>query len=130
MIDVNPTREIDLAEYGGEGMLTMGLPSFRRFTAAKNEISRMSTLTAGKETKMGGISQGDIQIISVMMYVRTAPFTPTVDGWLAYCDRLEQKDPSASYRLFDRMEATMKELESSQASPFSRSRGAETGISE
>lgn len=124
------TFTIDLAEYGGEGMLEMGKPGFRRTTEIKNEMSRRMRITKQEDgTSMDGLLQGDLEVLSVLLYVRSAPFTCTIDGFMRYTDRIESKDPSYGTALFARMQEVMRELEG-RPSPSADSREAETASSE
>lgn len=124
------TYQIDLAEFGGEGMLEMGRPSFRRTTEIKNEMSRRMRITKQDDgAAMDGLLQGDLEVLSVLLYVRTAPFTCTIDGFMRYTDRIEAKDPSYGAALFARMQEAMRELES-RPSPSADSPEAETASSE
>lgn len=131
-MEPNKVYEIELSDYGMEGRIIMGKPSYRKFTDMKNEVSRRVELRKkeeGGDVKLVGVLQGDIDIIAVLTYVRSAPFRCTVDGWLAYCDRLEAIDYSYSYDLFDRMKAIAEEVEA-EHSPFAESQEAETSSSE
>lgn len=129
-MDVKTIVDIDLAEYGGEGIMQMGMPSFRKMNEIRNETSKYIRLMKAKDSAyMEGLQQGDLEILSVLMYVRKAPFTCTIDGWLRFCDRLEENDITASHRLFARMQEVMREFEALD-SPFAPSQEAVNATSE
>lgn len=129
-MDVKTIVSIDLAEYGADGIMEMGMPSFRKMNEIRNETSKYIRLMKAKDSAyMEGLQQGDLEILSVLMYVRKAPFTCSIDGWLRFCDKLEQEDITASHRLFSRMQEVMREFEALD-SPFVRSQGAESASSE
>lgn len=129
-MDVTTIVNIDLAEYGGEGTLEMGMPTLRRLTEIKNETSRRVRLMKAEDsTYMDGLQQGDLEILSVLMYVRRAPFKTTISGFLAYTDTLDEVRVSNGQRLLRRMQEVMREFEALE-SPFADSQGAETASSE
>lgn len=129
-MDVRTVISIDLAEYGGDGIMEMGMPSFRKMNEIRNETSKYIRLMKAKDSAyMEGLQQGDLEILSVLMYVRKAPFTCSIEGWLRFCDRLEENDITASHRLFSRMQEVMREFEALD-SPFAPSQAAESASSE
>lgn len=130
-MQLDETVTIDLAGYGGEGMLIMGRPSFRRTTEIKNEMSgriRVMRRETG-DAVMDGLLQGDLELLSVLLYVRRAPFTATLEGFQRYTDAIEANDPTGGVRLFERMQEAMRGFESGQ-SPSADSPEAETVSSE
>lgn len=129
-MDVRTIVEIDLEEYGAEGKIEMGMPSFRRLTEMKNEASRCVRVKGrGDDAYIDGLLQGDQEVISVLIYVKSAPFRCDVDGWFRFCDKIEKDDPSASHRLFMRMQGIMRQFEEVE-SPFAGSQAQETVSSE
>lgn len=129
-MDMKSIVTIDLEEYGAEGTIEMGIPSFRRLTEMRNEASRYVRIQKkGDEAYVDGLLQGDQELLSVLMYVKKAPFRCNIEGWFRFCDKIEEEDPSASHRLFMRMQSIMMEFEKVE-SPFVDSREAETGNSE
>lgn len=128
-MDLKTVFTIDLAEFGGDGLMEMGNPSFRRMNEIKNEATRRARIDPNTNT-MDRVPQGDLEILSVLMYVRKAPFTCTIEGWLRYCDILEEKDPLASYALFERMKDVMNQFEELKRSPFVPSQAQETPSSD
>ena len=122
--------DIDLAEFGGEGTMRMGMPSLRRLTEIKNETSRYVRLMKAEDnTYMDGLQQGDLEILSVLMYVREAPFKATIEGFLGYTDKLDAVCVGNGQRLMRKMQEVMREFEAI-SSPFANSQEAETASSE
>lgn len=129
-MDMKTIVTIDLEEYGAEGTIEMGMPSFRKLTEMRNEASRYVRIQKkGDEAYVDGLLQGDQELLSVLMYVKKAPFRCNIEGWFKFCDKIEAEDPSASYRLFRKMQSVMMEFEKVE-SPFVDSPEAGTESSE
>lgn len=115
--------DIDLAKYGGEGVITIGPQSLRKQCMLKNETSkRMYSISYNAETQENTmvpqeVNAGDIEIMQVLSYVRKAPFVPMLDSFLAFCDALEEKTPGSSMDLYEEMTAAVEEV-SKKPSPL------------
>ena len=123
------TLKIDLEEYGmPEKTIEMGLPSFRRKVEYRNEIGRMIRLSSGGTAD--NIPIGDMAILKVLKYVNEAHFKTTLDGFMSFCDRLDQREVGTADRLFEAMQEAANSLEKGENSPFVPSPEAVTDSSE
>lgn len=107
--------DIDLAKYGGEGIVTIGPQSLRSQRILKNETTkRMFSISAGDGQQPTMVAKdvdaGDIEILQVLSYVRKAPFQPMVDSFMDYCDTLEEKTPGVSVELYEAMRSAVEEV--------------------
>lgn len=121
------TIQIDLAQYGMEGLVEMGAPSQRNITMMNNALGNCSvTRMVNGEPVVVETHIGDADLIQMLVYVRKAPFNNTVKSFLDYCDRME---PGADVELCKRMTEVAKELKG-EPSPFASSQGAGTPSSD
>lgn len=108
--------DIDLAKYGGEGIITIGRPGLDQQRMLKNETSRrMYSIAYDAETQEKTmvpkeVNAGDIEILQVLSYVRKAPFVPMLDSFMAFCNALEEKNPGSSMDLYEEMTAAVEEV--------------------
>ena len=115
-MDVNPQCIIELGEYGTDGRIVMAPPTFRKRIQFQND--------SRKE-----LPSGDMAIRMILLYVKEAPFEPTQDGYLDFCDMLDERNLGAAKDLFTRMEAIAVSLEKGEMSPFAPSPSQETASS-
>ena len=131
MVDIQQTTKIDMTEYGMVGELVMGNPTLRKTVEMKNALGNCTKthLVDGKpvvdETRLG-----DVDIIIMLSYVRTAPFKADLNGFLAYCDLMDSRNMGSAQRLFDRMNEIVNEYKEGAKSPFVKSQEQETENSE
>lgn len=133
MLNVVPKIiEIDLAEFGGSGIMEMSTPTLRRITAMRNAIgdcTQMSQVSGSDGVVIDRTRLGDVEIISTLAYVRKAPFRATLDGFLEYGDTLDDKSVGSAQALYNKMVSTVKEIDKGEGSPFVPSPAAEKGTS-
>lgn len=117
---------IPLGEFGYEGAIAMSKPSFRRLNDAKNAISNVTKLsTVNGQAVVEKTNIGDIEIIGVLAYIRSAPFPPTLEGFLKFCDTLDNAEVGAAQRLWNKMVETVKKVDEGETSPFADSQDQE-----
>lgn len=122
---------IPLGEYGFDGAIDMGKPSFRKINDMKNAISNVTKLrTANGQAVIDRTNIGDIEIIGNLAYVRSAPFPLTLDGFLDFCDILDYKEIGSAQRLWDKICETVKTIDGGVTSPFADSQTPEKESSE
>ena len=111
---INDIIIIELEPFGGEGIIKLSKPTFRRAQQMKNELGRSmgASVNARGEGSMGEALLGDIEIIRLMAYVKSAPFSADLDSFLGFCDGLDEKRNGAASELFDLMKEKVAELES------------------
>lgn len=121
---------IPLGEYGFDGAIEMGKPSFRKLNDMKNAISNTTRMrTSGGQAVIEKTNIGDIEIIGNLSYIRSAPFPITLEGFLDFCDALDYKSLGSAEKLWDRICETVKMIEEGGTSPFADSQTQETGSS-
>jgi hypothetical protein len=113
---------IPLGEFGFDGAVTMSKPTFRRVNEARNAISNVTKLRRdGTANVIERTNIGDIAIINVLAYVRTSPFPPTLEGFLDFCDVLDDASIGSAQKLWDRMSDAVEKIEAGDTSPFADS---------
>lgn len=118
---------IDLEPFGGEGVVELAMPSFRKNQMMKNDLGRCLGAYVDKDG-VGHVRDtplGDVEIIKAMSYVKTSPFPQNLNGFMDYCDRLEAKGGSAQ-GLFDEIQAKIMVLTRAPG-PLESSASVETG---
>ena len=126
-MNVKAESRIDLEEFGGEGEVIMSPPSLRRTINMKNELGKSARIARRNgEVVMEDALQGDLELLGVLVYVEKAPFAANAKSFLAYCDTLEAKDPSAGIRLFDEMTNIAYKLDKGECSPLDNCQPQET----
>ena len=130
-MDVRSERRIDLTEFGGEGEIIMSPPSLRRTINMKNELGKSARIARRNgEVVMEDALQGDLELLGVLVYVEKAPFATNAKSFLAYCDTLEDKDPTAGTRLFDKMTDIAYRIDKGECSPLDNCQPQETQSSD
>lgn len=129
-MEVKNTTVIDLEKYGVEGQIVLGAPTFRTQNTFKNEF--MKLMTVSQSGDISDLPGGDLEILSMLVYVRSAPFKPTVEGFLRFCDTLDGFEVGRAERLYDELCEAKKVYDegSERISPFVVSAGAGTESSE
>ena len=119
MVDVQQIMKIDLAEYGMQGEIILSNPSLRKTIEMKNALGNCTKthLVDGKpvidETRLG-----DVDIIMMMAYVKSAPFKADLKGFLSYCDVLDNKEMGSAQRLYDTLSTMTEAFRNGAKSPF------------
>ena len=109
---------IDLEQYGGKGEIVMAAPSLRRMSWLKNQVGKHA-----KFSPHGGMTDadvGDIEILNVLVYVRTAPFPVDLNAFYSFCDSLDDAKPGNSVELFNKMTEAMKSITEGATSPLAQ----------
>lgn len=126
---IGKTIEIDLTEYGDENAKIVLAPmSGSARNRMLNEVGRCCNVPMKKGTipTMDRVASGDVQIIMLMAYVKSAPFEPTLKGFLGYMDKLDEKEIGKGCELQDRIAAEVEKIAKGDLSPLSNSQAAET----
>lgn len=111
---INDIIIIELEPFGGEGVIELSKPTFRRAQQMKNALGRSmgASVNARGEGTMKEALLGDIEVIKLMAYVKSAPFSANLDSFLEFCDRLDEKRNGSASELFELMKEKVAELES------------------
>lgn len=127
-MDIQGNISIDLKEFGGAGQVVLAPLSLRRQTELANALGSVNV------GEYGGISPvnvklGDLSMIKVLVYVKSAPFSTKLDDlepFFDYCDKLDEKQPGASTRLWEKLSSVVSELEGRSTHPFAMSEQSPT----
>lgn len=119
-MDPKGSLYIELSEYGGEGRIELAPPSFRRQTETKTDIARYTkTKVVNGKAVVDSIDYGMAEIAILLQFVRKAPFPINAEGFLEYCDSLDEKDTKNSSELFKKIYEVAGEIKEGNAgSPF------------
>lgn len=129
-MDYKAVVYIDLSKYGQDGQIEIAAPTFRRRNEFSNELSRLIKVeqTRGKDVsaRIDEIPAGDWNIMQRMLYVRNAPFSPTVEGFLDYTDRMDAMNPGSADALFDAIVEAVNRIDNGDVSPLEPSQEVTT----
>lgn len=109
------TIALDLKSYGGKGELILAPPSLRKLIDMRNKVAKVKASSAG--TTMD-VEVGDMELMSVLTYVRSAPFKTDMESFLEYCDGLEEKEAGISVRLYDDMRLAIESIDKGECNPL------------
>lgn len=113
---INQIITLNLQEYGAEGTVEIGFPTFRRRRELNNQLGPY--YKAGVDSKgvldaqklMDVIKAGDVDILQTLLFVRSAPFPLDVEGFTLFCDDLDAKNLGAGSALYDDIKLTIERL--------------------
>ena len=122
-MNMNAQYTIDLERYGSEGTIVMMAPSLTRLTAMNNALSESARKHAprGAELDLNNVPLGDLSIISVLAYVKSAPFKTTPAAFMAFCEVLDDKDNGSAVLLLKEMQDLMVKIDKGEDSPLADS---------
>lgn len=119
---------IDLRKYGlDDGTVIMGVPSTRAKLRYRNRVASTVAKVDAKNNVTADLTNlGDIQLESVLLYVRSAPFD-SIDTLLDITDKIDEKfGMGRGIELIEEMEAAKTKIESGETSPTPSSPEAES----
>ena len=119
-------RILDMGKYGVAGTIELCKPSLRKLNMRKNELGRCTkTEYVNGKPIVVDIRVGDASIINTLSYVRKAPFPTDLEGFLDYCDRMDEANLGSAEAMLNDMDAVIEEIKG-EGSPLENSQGAET----
>lgn len=102
--------KIDLAQFGGQGVIEIGEPYFTKKVMTKNiAASLMKVHREGGYEVVSDANPGDIEVLSMLQYVRKAPFGTTLKEFYAYCDKLDDQDVGSASRMYQAIQDAVLE---------------------
>lgn len=131
-MDYESIYTIDLTEFGMPGQsVAVSAPTFGRKVRAKNARTMSAKVSrSGGETTVSELGAADQEIISIMAFIESAPFQPTLRSFLDFMDGLDAVKKGNADRLYDELVLTVKKLMEEEDGPFADSQPAETASSE
>ena len=113
ILDFNSIVTVDLAEYGLQGTIEMAMPSYKRVADMKKEAMRYARVCRdnGDEAYVEGLFQSDLEELTMLMYVRKAPFPCTLKGWFDFTEVMDAQDKMQTLRLAARLKSIAADFE-------------------
>lgn len=106
-MDVRGDVTLDLKEFGYDGQIVLGAPSFRRTNALQNAIVKLVDMKDGKPVLMD-TPIGDLNLLTHVAYMKSAPFytgfDKGVEPLLEFMDKLDEKEIGSAQRFWDAVE--------------------------
>lgn len=123
---MNDIKTIDMGKYGQAGTIEICKPSMRKLNMMKNALGKCTeTKQVNGQTVVTDIKVGDAALIRTLSYVKRAPFSTELDGFLTYCDMMDEADLGSAERMVNDIDAVIEELKAA-VSPLGNSQEAET----
>ena len=95
------TIKIDLAQFGGQGVIEIGEPYFTKKVRTKNvAASLMKVYREGGHEYVQDANPGDIEVLSMLQYIVKAPFSTTLKEFYEYCDKLDDQKPGSASKMY------------------------------
>ena len=119
MADIQQLTKMDMTEFGMVGEVILGPPTLRRSVETKNALGNCTKthLVDGKPV-IDETSLGYVDIIITLSYVRSAPFRPNLEGFLHYCDMLDDKEVGLAQKFYDKLVIMTGPYKDGAKSPF------------
>lgn len=115
-MEARPQRIISLSEYGMDGEVTIEPLDFVRRKRLENNIGKASRFEGDQIVAK---DFGDIAIYNVMAHITSAPFKfESLDGFYKFMERMDKRELGSADRLFERMCAEVRAVESRENSPL------------
>ena len=119
---------VDLKEYGFDGMVKMGPPTYRQRNKSDNQIGRAHHFVEGKNgVQIESQDLGDITLYGIFKYIREAPFsTEDIESFLSFTDTLDEVRIGNGERFVNRLIAEVKRIQAGACDPLANSPVTET----
>ena len=126
-MDIQQLMKIDMAEFGMVGEIILGPPTLRKTIEMKNAMGNCTRthLVDGKPV-IDDTLLGDVDVIIMLSYVRSAPFKVTLDGFLHYCDLLDEREIGLGQKFYDKLAVMIEPYKEGAKSPFVNSQDQAT----
>lgn len=122
---------IDMAEFGQEGIVRVAAPTFRKRMEFTNDVSQRLNVEQRKQgIEVKNLPIGDWNILQRMLYIREAPFPTSLDGFLAYTDRMDSEHPGSADAFWEVLGEAIQSIDEGTSSPLEPSQGAGTQSSD
>ena len=115
------TVEIDLSKYGAEGKVVVGPMTFRRTKESQNAVTYALRRNGGTELSLSDLNLGDIETITKLAYIRSAPFSTDLSdlsSFYDWTDMLDEKRVGAAQEFYDDLGEAIEKVESGEAHPL------------
>lgn len=128
MADIQQLMKMDMTEFGMVGEIILGPPTLRKTIEMKNAMGNCTKTHMGPDGKpiIDETRLGDVDIIMNLAYIRNAPFRMDLDGFLHYCDLLDEKEVGLAQRFYDKLVLMIEPYKDGAKSPFVNSQEAVT----
>lgn len=119
MTDIQQLTKIDMSEFGMAGEVILGPPTLRKTIEMKNALGNCTkTHLVNGQPVVDETSLGYVDIIITLSYVRSGPFRTDLDGFLHYCDMLDEKEVGLAQKFYDRIALMTEPYKDGAKSPF------------
>ena len=127
MTDIQQLTKLDMTEFGMVGEIILGPPTLRRVVEMKNAMGNCTKthLVDGKPV-VDETSLGYVDVIITISYIRSAPFKVDLQGFLHYCDLLDDKEVGLGQRFYDKLCLMIEPYKEGAKSPFVNSQAVVT----
>lgn len=127
MTDIQQLTRMDMTEFGMVGEVILGPPSFRKKAEMRNALGNCTkTHMVDGTAVVDETSLGYVDIIMNLVYIRSAPFRTDLEGFLHYCDLMDEKEIGTAQKFYDKLCMMITPYKDGAKSPFVDSQVQET----
>ena len=111
---------LDMSKYGGQGQVVVGRPTFRRKREKENAAARALKFE-NSQLVATELAIGDIDTIAHLAYVKSAPFTTSLDSlepFYDYCDMLDAGRLGAAEEFWNDLTEAIDRIEEGATHPL------------
>ena len=120
MAGIDGSISMDMKDYGMEGIAVIRKPRLTRRKQAENAIGRISKVD-GNTINLAASSLGDVETLTVLTFVESAPFPHdlfNLKAFYDYCDRMDDNDYGSATRFWTDLKENINRLEEDAEDPL------------
>ncbi len=120
MAGIDGSISMDMKDYGMEGIVVLRKPRLTRRKQAENAIGRLARVD-GNTINVTESSLGDVETLTVLTFVESAPFPRDLNNLKAfydYCDKMDDNEYGSATRFWTDLTENIKRLQEDREDPL------------
>lgn len=107
---------LDLEKYGVKDTVVVSPPTFRRKVMLKNLLGKSmnARYSESGEAMVDSVNLGDAEVLKLLVYVKSAPFTMSIDSFLDFCEKLDDIELGRASEFYEELNEAVKKVETSK----------------
>lgn len=120
-MDIRGDVTIDLREFGYDGQIVLGAPTFRRTNALQNALTKLVGIKDGEPVLLD-TPIGDLNVLTHLAYVKSAPFytgfDKGIEPFMEFMDKLDENERGSAQRLWKAIEDNVGRIIKGETHPL------------
>lgn len=120
-MDIRGDVTIDLKEFGYDGQIVLGAPTFRRTNVLQNAITKLVGIKDGEPVLLD-TPIGDLNVLTHLAYVKSAPFytgfDKGIEPFMEFMDKLDENERGSAQRLWKVIEDNVGRIIKGETHPL------------